>query len=462
MGERVHMRKRNPQERAKNFEEVALGYSPEEALKEAERCLLCKNPLCVKGCPVEIDIPGFIKEIREGRFLSALKKIKETNLLPGICGRVCPQETQCEAKCIRNRKGEAIAIGALERFVADYGREKGEGKLKVRNKKSIKVAIVGSGPAGLSCAGELVRMGYAVTVFESLHELGGVLRYGIPEFRLPRKVLDYEIEKLKEEGVELKTNVLIGKTYTLEQLFKMGYKAIFIGTGAGFPYFLGIPGEDANGVYSANEFLTRVNLMKAHKFPDFDTPLRIGEKVGVVGGGNVAMDSARVSLRIGAKEVIVIYRRTEKEMPARREEVINAKEEGIKFHFLTQPIEVIVENGSIKGIKCLRMKLGEPDESGRRRPLPIPGSEFILSLDTLIVAIGQGPNPLLPSTVKGLRLGRKGNIEVDEKGATSIPGVFAGGDIVTGSATVIEAMGAGRKAAFSIHEFISSKDRKQL
>lgn len=454
---RVQMRKRDPGKRARSFEEVALGYSPEEALRESERCLLCKRPLCVKGCPVEIDIPGFIREIKENRFLEALKIIKKTNLLPGICGRVCPQETQCEEKCIKSKKGEQIAIGALERFAADRGRGEGEEELTTGKKKGVKIAVVGSGPAGLSCAGELVRLGYAVTVFESLHELGGVLRYGIPEFRLPREVLDYEIEKLREQGVELRTNVLIGKTYTLPRLFEIGYKAVFIGTGAGFPYFLGIPGEDANGVYSANEFLTRVNLMKAHRFPEFDTPLKIGQRVGVVGGGNVAMDSARVSLRIGAKEVIVIYRRTEREMPARREEVINAQEEGIKFHFLTQPVEIIVENGDIKGVKCLKMELGEPDESGRRRPVPIPGSEFILDMDTLVVAIGQGPNPLLPSSVKGLRLGRKGNIEVDEKGATSIPGVFAGGDIVTGAATVIEAMGSGRKAAFSIHEYVSSQ-----
>ncbi|HEX67989.1 MAG TPA: NADPH-dependent glutamate synthase [bacterium] len=459
---RVPMRKRRVEERRRNFLEVALGYSEEEAVREAERCLECKNPLCVKGCPVEINIPAFIKKIKERDFEGALKIIKETNLLPGICGRVCPQETQCEGTCVLGRKGEPVAIGNLERFVADWGREKGEEKVVVEEKKGKKVAVVGSGPAGLSCAGELVRLGYEVTVFEALHELGGVLRYGIPEFRLPREVLDYEIELLKELGVEFRPNFLIGKTLALEELFEIGYSAVFIGTGAGLPNFLGIPGEDACGVYSANEFLTRVNLMKGYKFPEYDTPVKIGKRVGVVGGGNVAMDSARVSLRLGAEKVTVIYRRTEKEMPARREEVINAREEGVEFQFLTQPIEIVEEEGVVKGVKCLRMRLGEPDESGRRRPIPIEGSEFFIPLDTIIIAIGQSPNPLLPSTVKGLEIGKKGNIIVDEEGATSLPRVFAGGDIVTGAATVISAMGAGRRAARAIHELLSLKTDEKL
>ena len=455
--ERVQMGKKSPEERIKNFEEVALGYTASEAIKEAKRCLLCRRPPCVKGCPVEIDIPGFIREIAKGEFQKAVEVIKETNLLPGICGRVCPQETQCESMCVIGRKGEPVAIGALERFAADWERGKEKKSIEITEKKKAKVAIIGSGPAGLSCAGELLRIGYSVTIFEALHELGGVLRYGIPEFRLPREILDYEIENLKERKAEFKVDTLIGKTYSIDDLFRIGYKAVFIGTGAGLPHFLGIPGENANGVYSANEFLIRVNLMKAYKFPEFDTPIKIGERVGVIGGGNVAMDSIRVALRLGAKESMVIYRRTEKEMPARKEEIINAKEEGIKFHFLSQPVEVIEEKGWVKGVKCIRMKLGELDKSGRRKPVPIPNSEFVINLDTLIIAIGQSPNPLLPSTIKGLKLGKKGNIEVDEKGQTSIPGVFAGGDIVTGADTVISAMGAGRKVAHFIHKYISSE-----
>lgn len=459
---RVPLRKRSPEERNKDFSEVALGYSVEEAIREAERCLLCKKPSCVKGCPVEIDIPAFIKKIQERDFEGSLRIIKEANLLPGICGRVCPQETQCEGVCILGRKGDPVGIGNLERFVADWGRKEGEKDFAISTSSSPSVAVVGSGPAGLACAGDLIKLGYRVVVFEALHELGGVLRYGIPEFRLPREVLDYEIDRLRELGVEFRTNVLIGKTYTIEDLFQEGFSAIFIGTGAGLPNFMGIPGENTPGVYSANEFLTRVNLMKGYRFPEYDTPVRIGKRVGVVGGGNVAMDSARVALRLGAEEVIVIYRRTEKEMPARREEIINAQEEGIKFLFLTQPVEIMTEGRTMRGVKCIKMQLGEEDESGRRRPVPIEGSEFFLPLDTLIVAIGQSPNPLLPSTVKGLEQGKKGNIVVNERGATSIPGVYAGGDIVTGAATVISAMGAGRKAARSIHEYLSSQKDEKL
>ncbi len=461
MKERVRMPKRPPEERIRSFEEVALGYTEEEAVREAKRCLQCKKAPCIQGCPVEVNIPEFIRLIAERKFISAWKVIKETNSLPGVCGRVCPQEMQCEKACVRGKKGEPVAIGALERFVADWEMKEGYAEKEIssppRNKG--KVAIVGSGPAGLSCAGELIRWGYKVTIFESLHEPGGVLRYGIPEFRLPRKVLDREISLLAKAGVEIITDCLIGKTYTLQDLSEMGYHAIFIGTGAGYPYFLNIPGETASGVYSANEFLTRTNLMKAYRFPEYDTPVEVGEKTGVVGGGNVAMDSARVALRLGSKEVWIIYRRTEKEMPARREEVENAKEEGIKFLLLTQPVEVLTEGGKIKGLKCIKMKLGEPDESGRRRPIPIENSQFTISLDTLVVAIGQGPNPLLPSTVPQLKIGEKGNIVVDEEGSTSIPGVYAGGDIVTGAATVIEAMGGGRKAAQAIHRFISSGKR---
>ncbi|MBM3252083.1 MAG: NADPH-dependent glutamate synthase, partial [Candidatus Omnitrophica bacterium] len=387
------MPKQKPEERVKNFFEVALGLSKEEAIQEAKRCLQCKKPSCVEGCPVQIDIPAFIKLIAEGKFSESIQKIKEKNNLPAICGRVCPQEIQCEVVCVLNKKSQAINIGALERFASDQ-----ESKIKSKerkNKKSEEVAVVGSGPAGLTAAADLVKIGYDVTLFESLHQPGGVLMYGIPEFRLPKKIVTSEVDYIKSLGVNLKTNILIGKSLTIDELFENNYKAIFIAVGAGLPQLLGIPGENANRVYSANEFLTRINLMKAYKFPEYATPINIGEKIAVVGAGNVAFDCARVSIRLG-KDVTLVYRRSEKEMPARAEEIENAKEEGLKFHLLTQPTEILVdEKGFVKGLKCIKMQLGEPDASGRRRPVPIKNSEFVLDVDTVIVAIGQSPNPLL-------------------------------------------------------------------
>ena len=456
------MSKRPAKERIKDFKEVALGFSKEEAIKEAKRCLQCKKPLCIKGCPVQINIPKFIKEIAESKFSDAIKTLKETNSLPGICGRVCPQETQCEMFCILGKKGKPIDIGTLERFASDEGIKNEERRMKDERRtnekqKPINMAVVGSGPAGLTCAGELAKMGYEVTIFESLHKPGGVLRYGIPEFRMPRDILDREIQYVKDLGVQIRCDVLIGRTYTIDELFEQGYKAIFIGSGAGYPQFLNIEGENANGVYSANEFLTRANLMKAHD-KQYHTPIKIGQRVGVIGGGNVAMDAARVALRLGAKEVYLIYRRTEKEMPARVEEKENAKEEGIQFKILTQPVKIKTDaQGWVKELECLQMELGEPDESGRRRPVPIEGSNFSIPLDTIVIAIGQTPNPLIPSYTPNLKTERKGTIVIDENGATSIEGVFAGGDIVTGAATVIEAMGAGRKAAKAMDEYARNK-----
>ncbi len=452
---RVKVREQSPLERIKNFSEVPYGYNEEEAVLEASRCVECGN--CVAGCPVQIDIPKFIHLIKEKKFIESVHVIKLTNSLPGVCGRVCPQETQCEALCPLGKAGEPIAIGKLERFVADYERETKE-KLEIPEIKpnNIKIAVVGSGPAGLTCAGELAKMGYSVTIFESLHLPGGVLRYGIPEFRLPREVLDFEIEYIKKLGVEIITNVLVGKSLTLQDLWDEGFKAVFIGTGAGLPSFMNIPGENLNGVYSANEFLTRNNLMLAYKFPESsDTPIKVESPTIVVGGGNVAMDAARVAKRLGSKKVVVVYRRTEKEMPARIEEIHHAKEEGIEFFFLTLPVEFIGdENGWIKQAKCIKMKLGEPDKSGRRRPIPIEGSEFVIETRTAIIAIGQKPNPLVPRTFPGLKLTDWGTIVVDDDMMTSIPGVFAGGDIVTGAATVILAMGMGRKAAEGIDKWI--------
>ncbi len=456
---RQEMPEQAAQERIHNFNEVALGYSHKQAQLEASRCLQCKKPKCLKGCPVEIDIPGFIKLIEEGDFARAISLIKEKNNLPAVCGRVCPQETECEELCILSKKAEPVAIGRLERFVADWEMDKkrkaGNKKQEGDKKKQSKVAVIGSGPAGVTCAADLARMGYQVTIFESLSQSGGVLRYGIPEFRLPKKVLDREIEAVKDLGVELRVNMVIGLTKTVEELFREGFQAVFIGTGAGLPYFMGIPGENLNGVYSANEFLTRINMMKAYLFPEYDTPIKVKERVAVVGGGNVAMDAARCALRLGAKEVTVVYRRTEKEMPARREEVKHAHQEGIKFKLLTVPVRILGEGGWVKGIKCIRIELGEPDESGRRRPLPIKGSEFRMEMDTVVIAIGQGANPLLLSRTLGLGLNKKGYIEADEDGATSLKGVFAGGDIVTGAATVISAMGAGKRAARAIDRFIT-------
>ncbi|MFH1656010.1 MAG: NADPH-dependent glutamate synthase [Candidatus Omnitrophota bacterium] len=448
------MPKQKPEERIKNFFEVALGFSEKQAIQEAKRCLQCKKPLCVDGCPVQIDIPAFIKLLSEGKPQEAIKKIKEKNNLPAICGRVCPQETQCEVACILSKKSQPINIGALERFASDQETKTKSQKTTKNNLNAAKVAVVGSGPAGLTAAADLAKMGYSVTLFESLHQPGGVLMYGIPEFRLPKKIVISEVDYVGSLGVNLQTNILIGKTFSIDELFKNDYKAIFIAVGAGLPQLLGIPGENANRVYSANEFLTRVNLMKAYKFPEYATPINIGEKIAVVGAGNVAFDCARVSIRLG-KDVTLVYRRSEKEMPARAEEIENAKEEDLKFKLLTQPKKIIVdEKGFVNGLECIKMRLGEPDASGRRKPVPIENSEFILDVDTVIVAIGQSPNPLLAKSTPKLKTNEKGTVRVDENFMTSIPGVFAGGDIITGADTVISAMGAGKKAAVAIDNFI--------
>lgn len=451
------MREQAPDKRRHNFKEVALGYTLEEARTEAKRCLQCKKPLCVEGCPVNVQIPHFIKCIADGDIKEALRIIKETNNLPAICGRVCPQEEQCESKCILGRKGEPVAIGRLERFAADYMMEQEEDQqVPGMAKRDKKIAIVGSGPAGLTAAADLAKLGYDVTVFEAFHEPGGVLVYGIPEFRLPKSLVRKEIDGLKKLGVKFETNVIIGKTITIDELLDNGYEAVFIGTGAGLPKFMNIPGENLNGVYSANEYLTRINLMKAYDFPNSHTPIKQGKKVAVVGGGNVAMDAARSALRLGAEEVHIIYRRSEEEMPAREEEVHHAKEEGIIFDVLTNPVEILGQDGWVTGIKCIRMELGEPDESGRRRPIPIEGSEFVMDIDTVIIAIGTSPNPLIKSTTKDLAVYPWGGIIIDEEtGATSKDRVYAGGDAVTGAATVILAMGAGKRAAKAIHEKLS-------
>ncbi len=453
------MPEQDPNVRNRNFFEVALGYTEEMAIEEAKRCLQCKTKPCIEGCPVNINIPGFIKLVAEGRFEEAYDLVRESNALPAICGRVCPQETQCEMFCVRAKKGEAVGIGRLERFVADWYLANRKPKDEKAESNGIKVAVIGSGPAGLTCAGELAKMGYDVTVFEAFHVPGGVLMYGIPEFRLPKALVQKEIDVLKRLGVEIKTNMVIGKVLSLDELFEEGFEAIFIGTGAGLPNFLGIPGENLNGVYSANEFLTRINLMKAYRFPECDTPVKVGKNVAVVGGGNVAMDAARSAKRLGAENVYIVYRRSEAEMPARVEEVHHAREEGIIFRFLTNPVRIIgTEDGWVKGMECIEMELGEPDSSGRRRPVPKEGSNFIIDVDTVIVAIGQSPNPLVTSTTRDLETNRWGGIVVDEKtGATSKPGVFAGGDAVTGAATVILAMGAGKKAAKSIDRYLKSK-----
>ena len=457
---RPKMPQRPPEERIKDFNEVPLGLSEEVAVAEARRCIQCKKPTCIEGCPVEIDIPGFIKLLSQGELDGAIAKIKEKNSLPAICGRVCPQEDQCESKCILGRRGQPVAIGYLERFLADYEREKGEKAPSLPPPRDKKVAVIGSGPAGLTCAGDLARMGYKVTIFEALHAPGGVLVYGIPEFRLPKAIVAQEVDYVQSLGVELKVSRVIGKTFTLDDLKDEGYQAFFIGTGAGLPYFLEVPGENLNGIYSANEFLTRSNLMKAYLFPRYDTPLKVGQSVAVIGGGNVAMDSARTALRLGAKEVCLVYRRTKKEMPARIEEVERAEEEGVNCIILTNPVRFLGnENGWVTGIECIQMELGEPDESGRRRPVPIPGSEFVIPIDTVVVAIGQGPNPLLLETIPGLQLNRRGYIAADaETGATSLAGVFAGGDIVTGAATVISAMGAGKRSAQAIDRFFTDSN----
>jgi len=456
---KVPVREQEPQVRAKNFEEVCLGYNMEEAQEEATRCINCKNAKCVSGCPVSIRIPDFIAQVKEGNIEEAYRIISESSALPAVCGRVCPQESQCEGKCIRGIKGEPISIGKLERFVADWARENGISPKKPESLNSRKVAVIGSGPAGITCAGDLAKLGYDVTIFEALHEAGGVLVYGIPEFRLPKeRVVKAEIENLKKLGVKIETNVVIGKSTTIDELMEEeGFEAVFIGSGAGLPKFMGIPGENANGVFSANEYLTRNNLMKAFQ-EEYDTPIVAGTKVAVVGGGNVAMDAARTALRLGA-EVHIVYRRSEEELPARVEEVHHAKEEGIIFDLLTNPVEILVdENGWVKGMKCIRMELGEPDASGRRRPVEIPGSEFELELDTVIMSLGTSPNPLISSTTEGLEVNKhKCIIAEAENGKTTKEGVFAGGDAVTGAATVILAMEAGRAGARGIHEYLSNK-----
>ena len=459
---KVPVREQAPKVRATNFEEVCLGYNKEEAMEEANRCLGCKKAKCMEGCPVSINIPGFVHEVKEGNFEKAYQIIGESSALPAVCGRVCPQETQCEGKCIRGLKGEAVSIGKLERFVADWAKENGIKPVPAAQKNGHKVAVIGSGPSGLTCAGDLAKMGYDVTIFEALHKAGGVLVYGIPEFRLPKdKVVAAEVENVKSLGVKIETNVIIGKSVTIDELLKdEGFEAVFIGSGAGLLMFMGIPGEQANGVFSANEYLTRNNLMKAFR-EDYDTPIAHGKKVAVVGGGNVAMDAARTALRLGA-EVHIIYRRSEAELPARKEEVHHAKEEGVQFDLLCNPVEILTDDKDwVTGIKCIRMELGEPDASGRRRPVEIPGSEFTIDVDTVIMSLGTSPNPLISSTTIGLDVNKRKCIIADEEfGKTSKEGVYAGGDAVTGAATVILAMGAGKAGARGIDEYIKSKYAK--
>ena len=460
MMKKVPVREQDPKVRATNFEEVCLGYNEEEARAEASRCLKCKNPKCVGGCPVSIDIPGFIKEVQEGNYEEAAKVIAKSSALPAVCGRVCPQESQCEGQCIRGIKGEPISIGKLERFVADWSRENGFVPAAPEKTNGKKVAVIGSGPSGVTCAGDLAKMGYEVTIFEALHEPGGVLTYGIPEFRLPKEgVVQPEIDNVRKLGVKIETDVIIGKSVTIDELLdEEGFQAVFIGSGAGLPMFMGIPGENANGVFSANEYLTRSNLMKAFR-DDYDTPIVAGKKVAVVGGGNVAMDAARTALRLGA-DVHIVYRRSEAELPARAEEVHHAKEEGIIFNLLTNPVEILTDdNGWVKGMKCIRMELGEPDASGRRRPVAIEGSEFVIEVDTVIMSLGTSPNPLISATTKGLETNRRKCIVAEESnGRTTKEGVYAGGDAVTGAATVILAMEAGRAGARGSHEYLSGQE----
>lgn len=457
---RVKSREQDPIERGKNFKEVSLGYGEEEAIEEANRCLGCKNPKCVEGCPVSVNIPSFISFIKKGDFSASFEELSKYNALPAVCGRVCPQESQCEGKCVLGIKGEPLAIGQLERFIADFARNNKLSSLKKSEKILEKVAVIGSGPAGLTCAGELAKLGYRVTIFEALHESGGVLVYGIPEFRLPKKdVVKYEIEEIKKLGVKIENNVVVGKTVDIDELIENeGFKAVFIGSGAGLPKFMGIKGENANGVFSANEILTRVNLMKAFK-NESHTPLNLGKKVAVVGGGNVAMDAARTSLRLGA-ETHIIYRRSEKELPARLEEIHHAKEEGVILDVLTNPTEILTdEKGWVKGIKCIRMKLGEEDSSGRRRPIEIENSEFIMEVDSVIMSLGTSPNPLISNATKGLKTNKRGCLLVDEESLkTSLKGIYAGGDAVTGAATIILAMGAGKKAAKSIDSYLRKEE----
>jgi len=457
---RQKMPEQDPKKRIHNFQEVPFGYSEETAIIEAKRCIQCKKPVCIEGCPVDVKIPQFVKEIAEGRFLEAAKVLKETNSLPAVCGRVCPQEDQCEKTCILGKKGEPVAIGRLERFAADY--ERNSGKISVQEvakSNGKKVAIAGAGPAGLTIAGDLIKLGYDVTIFEALHKAGGVLVYGIPEFRLPKAIVEAEVDGLRKLGVKIETNFVVGRTKTIDELFEEGYQAVFIGVGAGAPVFMNIPGENLIGIYSANEYLTRSNLMKAYLFPEYDTPIVRGKKVAVIGGGNVAMDSVRTALRLGAERAMIIYRRTEVEMPARIEEVHHAQEEGVEFLMLTAPVEYIGnKDGWVTGMKCIKMELGEPDASGRRSPKPIKGSEYVIDVDTVVVAVGTVANPIVPATTKGLETNKWGYIVAkEETGQTSRERIYAGGDIVTGSATVILAMGAGRKAAKAIHEYLSGK-----
>ena len=449
-----------PYVRNKNFLEVTTGYTPEMAMDEAQRCLNCKNKPCMQGCPVAVKIPEFIALVAEGDFEAAYEKITETNALPAICGRVCPQEKQCESKCVRGIKGEPVAIGRLERFVADYHMVHGEDKITVSRKNGKRIAVVGSGPSGLTAAGDLAKLGYEVTVYEAFHTAGGVLMYGIPEFRLPKEIVQTEIEKLKKYGVKIETDTIIGKTLLVDELLEdMGYDAVYIGSGAGLPSFLGIEGESLNGVYSANEFLTRINLMKGYRYPEYDTPVYCGKNVAVFGGGNVAMDAARSAKRLGAENVYIIYRRGKEELPARAEEITHAEEEGVEFLLLQNPIKFIGnETGWLTGVQIVNMKLGEPDSSGRKSPVEIKGSEHILPIDTAIISIGQTPNPLIKKTTKGLNTNKRGCIIIDEQGATSKPLVFAGGDAVTGAATIILAMGAGKTSAKAIDNELKIKE----
>ena len=452
------MPEQDPKVRARNFEEVTLGYTEEMAINEAQRCLNCKHMPCVAGCPVNVQIPKFISLIAQGKFADACAAIKETSALPAVCGRVCPQETQCECKCVRGIKGEPVAIGRLERFAADWAREHDAEEIVKPESNGIKVAIIGAGPAGLTCAGDLAKLGYDVTIFEAFHKAGGVLVYGIPEFRLPKVIVQKEVENLEKMGVKIMTNMVIGKVLSIDELFnEYGFKAVFVGSGAGLPSFMGIEGEGLVGVYSANEFLTRINLMKAYR-DDYDTPIRKGKSVAVVGGGNVAMDAARSAMRLGAEHVYIIYRRSEAELPARAEEVHHAKEEGIEFLLLNNPTKILGdENGNVRAIECIKMELGEPDASGRRRPVAIEGSNYEVPVDTVIMSIGTSPNPLIRSTTEGLEANKWGCLVADDKAATTKEGVYAGGDAVTGAATVILAMGAGKTAAESMHEYLQEK-----
>jgi glutamate synthase (NADPH/NADH) small chain len=459
--EAVQMPKQKPEVRAHNFGEVALGYSEEQAVAEANRCLQCPKPQCIPGCPVEVQIPQFIKLVQERKFDEAIKKVKEKNSLPAVCGRVCPQEEQCQKNCVVGKVGNPISIGRLERFLADYELAKGVDPPPLPLSSGKKIAIIGAGPAGLTCAADLAKLGHEISLFEALHIGGGVLMYGIPEFRLPKHIVQAEIEYVKKLGAKLQTDALVGRLFTIDELFQKGYDAVFVGSGAGLPQFMGISGENLGGIYSANEFLIRVNLMKSYLFPEYNTPIRVGKHVAVIGGGNVAMDSARCALRLGAEEVCIVYRRSREELPARKEEVENAEEEGIICKFLANPTRFIGdEKGWVKAMECICMELGPPDESGRRRPVPMKGSEFIMDVDTVIMAIGRTPNPIIQRTTKGLETTKHGTIVVNsETGKTSLEGVYAGGDIVTGEATVISAMGAGKKAARSINQYLTEKQK---